>query len=245
MGGCCIGDCCVMHCGFCCILDFSSSCGDCSVSTRSGGTSASNDEFNAEVLRDLNDRCTKEAAEETSKCMDYLMKHIEEMISEMSKLNEMKSADGYSLNLDIKYLTQSLVDTKDSLKNYISDKVKTRLVLEDCELSVILCERNENKRNKGVNDFYNRVFNNAQSELISKIKEAVREQCSLVKDQLNKRKEEIALSIIKQEGLINDVNKKYTEESAKHPELVSCVFELSCADILSKKLEESFDFVKK
>ncbi|WP_274968177.1 hypothetical protein [Succinimonas amylolytica] len=193
----------------------------------------------------MNDRCTKEAAEETGKCMDYLMQHIEDMISEMSKLNELKSADGYSLNLDTKYLTQSLVDTKNSLANYISDKVKTRLVLEDCELSVILCERNEKKRNKGVNDFYNRVFNNAQSELISKIKEAVRDQCSLLKDQINKRKEEIALSIIKQEGLINDVNKKYKEESVKQPELVSCMFELSCADVLSKKLDESFEFVEK
>lgn len=245
MGGCCVGDCCVMHCGFCCILDFHSNCGDCSVSTRSGGTSASNDEFNAEVLRDLNDRCTKEAAEETNKCMDYLMKHIEDMISEMSKLNEIKSADGYSLNLDTKYLTQKLIDTKNSLANYISDKVKTRLVLEDCELSIILLERNEKKRNKGVNDFYNRVFNNAQSELISIIKDAVRDQCSLVKDQLNQRKEEIAMSIVKQEGLINDVNKKYKEESSRLPELVDCMFEISCADILSKKLEESFEFIKK
>jgi hypothetical protein len=176
--------------------------------------------------------------------MDYLMKHIEDMISEMSKLNEIKSADGYSLNLDTKYLTQKLIDTKNSLTNYISDKVKTRLVLEDCELSIILLERNEKKRNKGVNDFYNRVFNNAQSELISKIKDAVREQCSLVKDQINKRKEEIARSIVKQEGLINDVNRKYKEESSKQPELVDCMFEISCADILSKKLEESFEFIK-
>lgn len=245
MGGCCVGDCCVMHCGFCCILDFSSSCGDCSVSTRSGGTSASNDEFNAEVLRDLNDRCTKESAEETDKCMNYLMKHIEDMISELSKLNEFKSSDGYSLNLDTKFLTQSLVDTKDSLKNYISDKVKTRLVLEDNELSIILLERSEKKRNKAVNDFYQRVFNNAQSELISKIKDAVRAQCSLLKEELSKRKEEIAKSIIKQENLITDVNKKYNEESNKQPELVSCLFELSCSHMLSKKIEEAFEFVGK
>ena len=53
-------------------------------------------------------------------------------------------------------------------------------------------ERDDNRRNKAVNDFYSRIFNQAQSDLIAKIKESVRDQCDLVKEQLEGRKNEIA-----------------------------------------------------
>jgi hypothetical protein len=236
MGGCCIGDCCIANCGFCCILDFSSRCGDSHVETKSGGTSVSNDEFNAEVLRDLNDRCTREAAEETDKCTDYLMTHINQMITDLSELNKQKTKNGYSLNLDVDYLTKSILDTKKSLSNYISDKVKQRLVLEDYELSVILLERDDNRRNKAVNDFYSRIFNQAQSDLIAKIKESVRDQCDLVKEQLEGRKNEIAISLIKQQEQMIDIDQKYKEKSSKQPDLVECMFEISTANILSNQL---------
>lgn len=237
MGGCCIGDCCIANCGFCCILDFSSGCGDSHVETRSGGTSVSNDEFNAEVLRNLNDRCEREAAEETDKCTDYLMTHINQMIEDLSDLNKQVTKNGYCLNLDIDYLTKSILDTKKSLTNYISDKVKQRLVLEDYELSVILLERDDKKRNKAVNDFYSRVFDQAQSELIVKIKDAVRDQCDLVKEQLDDRKNEIAKSLIRQQEQMADIDQKYREKSSKQPDLVDCMFEISTAYMLSKQLD--------
>ena len=134
------------------------------------------------------------------------------------------------------YLTKSILDTKKSLSNYISDKVKQRLVLEDYELSVILLERDDKKRNKAVNDFYSRVFNQAQSDLIAKIKDAVRDQCDLVKEQLDDRKNEIARSLIKQQEQMAEIDLKYKEKSSKQPDLVECMFEISTANILSRQL---------
>ena len=101
--GCCIGDCCVMDCGFCCIIDFCSDSG-CSYHPQENKTEAHAKKI-ADELADMKKYAAESTKKIESEMMDSINGDVKNLIQIVNRFNQTEYG-GKKLNINIKLLEE-------------------------------------------------------------------------------------------------------------------------------------------
>lgn len=243
MGGCCVGNCCVMN----------NAVGDFFRDIFGGGCGyhpgPSETEEHAKKIAD-------ELAVEKESIRESSQKKEQEFIDKINKsMNELikileaeykKTYGGKSLNININGIKANNENLKKEVVGYIGNFMDERLVLTDKELSVILEERDDEKRNKNFDSFCNRLKKQALDGLSKKIETTVRKQEKMIRQEIETRLNEVDKNMknaIKAYADIVDVKEK--DESKMAEKKIKYIYQYELSEILLDQLEEQNSVISK
>ena len=186
--GCCIGDCCVIDCGFCCIFDSCSNHG-CDYHPVEKNTVDHSKKI-ADELAEMKEKARKEGTIIGNEVFEYINVYMQQFIDHLKKINA-GTYGGKRLNLKMDVIEKELATLRDEVKNFIGDRLDECLVTTDSELTVILEEHDEKKRKKNFDDFYVRIHKQAVMDLTKKIEEVIALQFGLVDAEIRNRLKEV------------------------------------------------------
>lgn len=194
---CCVGNCCIGNCGFCCIGDFfSSSCcvGNCGVGHINDNSSNDITVKVAAELEKMKKRADEDARKQEADILKDINETMEDFIDWIKDENKNKYG-GISLNINIDRIEKLNNDLRDDVVGFIGRKLSDRLVMTDKELDRILAEPDDGKRSKNFNDFYDRIFRDAIRELIKTIETSVKKQSESIEAEIQIRLKEVNRSL--------------------------------------------------
>ena len=233
--GCCIGDCCVVDCGFCCIFDGGGG-GGCGYHPGPNENEKHAQKI-AEELAKMKEHRTKVAEKAEEEVKTIVKDRMDGFIAEIKKVNE-NSYGSRSLNINIKGIEEQRDALLNQIPGTIGGVLYERLTLTDKELSVILAERNDEARDKAFQDFCNNLEKESKEKLKKKIKEVVKEQQELVAKEIKNRLAEVEGSMntsIKELERVKDASDKGTVEKEK--EQLELMYKHGIYDLLASKLD--------
>ncbi len=235
--GCCIGDCCVMDCGFCCIMDFCSDRGSsCSYHPREKKTVDHSKKI-ADELAAMKSRANEEGKKIGDEAFSSINQYMSEFIQHLKKINS-GTYGGKKLNIKMDVIEQEIDKLRNEVSNFIGDRLNDRLILTDSELSLILAEHNDKKRSKNFDDFYARVHKQAVLDLVGKIEEVIAKQFAMVDTEIRTRLQEVDSSMQEALQSYNDAEKlKEQQDSALAQKQIDCMYRVTIADIMSDELK--------
>ena len=167
----------------------------------------------------------KEKMGESSRTIEQeLMEHaeinLEGFIKELENINY-KTYGGRQLDLNLSALREKNRKIKDKISGAISKVVDGRLVLTDHELSKILKEEDDKKREKAFQDFVVKVQRQALNQLKKEFDKVIEEQSRIIHQTLEQRIQEIdrnmQVSMKEYEKLAEQ--KRNNDEKLKHTEV--------------------------
>lgn len=205
MGGCCVGDCCIMDNP---IGDFfrdifgGGSGGGCGYHPGPSETEAHAKKI-ADELAVMKENIRKSSEEKEKNIINYINKSMNDLIQLLENINKQKYG-GKTLNINIKGIKEKNQDLVKEVVGHIGNIMEDRLVLTDKELSVILEERDDKKRERNFDSFCERIQGEALEGLSKKIESTVRKQEEMIAKEIKLRLEEVDKSM--QEAM-----KAYTE----------------------------------
>ena len=235
--GCCIGDCCVVDCGFCCIMDFCSErASSCSYHPQEKITVDHSKKI-ADELAKMKKRAADEGKQIGDEAFDSINQYMSEFMQHLKKINS-GTYGGKKLNIKIDVIEQEIDKLRTEVANFIGDRLNDRLILTDSELSVILEERNDKKRSKNFDDFYARVHKKAVLDLVGKIEEVIAKQFAMVDTEIRMRLKEVDSSMQDALKSYNDAEKmKEQQDSALAQKQIDCMYKVAVADIMLDELK--------
>ncbi len=235
--GCCIGDCCVVDCGFCCIMDFCSErASSCSYHPQEKITVDHSKKI-ADELAKMKKRAADEGKQIGTEAFANINQYMSEFIQHLKKINS-GTYGGKKLNIKIDVIEQEIDKLRTEVANFIGDRLNDRLILTDSELSVILEERNDKKRSKNFDDFYARVHKKAVLDLVGKIEEVIAKQFAMVDTEIRMRLKEVDSSMQDALKSYNDAEKmKEQQDSALAQKQIDCMYKVAVADIMLDELK--------
>lgn len=242
-GGCCIGDCCVLDCGFCCVFDFSSS-GDCCV----GYTSSSNDSVDHakkinEEFNQVKEDFERQGAAQEQAILDQINSSMDNFINELEKINHTKFS-GRTLNINIDAIRQKRDELSKDVVGFIGDRLHDRIVTTDPELAPMLKEYDDDKRNKNVSKFCKKVLQEAKDDLKEQIRKTVKAQQDVVKKELENRLAEINNSLKQSTDAYNELVSAVQKDTKEQERLtLQYMYEYDIYKVLSDQLG-IFDDIK-
>lgn len=205
-GGCCVGNCCVMDNPvgdfFRDIKDIFCADSGCGVSVSSNNSEAHTKKI-ANELAEMNKRVEEQTGESIEKILAYLNKDIARLLDEIEEIDSQSYA-GIHLKINKRAIEQKNKELEGEAKNLISGIMRDRLVLTDPELSAILEERDDKKRNKNFDAFVKKLRKEANAKLWSKIQSIVRKQHDLLSEEITRRLNEV-------DGVMRKTNTAYEE----------------------------------
>lgn len=235
MGGCCVGDCCIVDCGFCCVFDFS--CSDCgNRSSYDDGSAKAADKINKE-LAELKERAESDTKKIVEKILHYVSQYIDNFWDSIEEINNDASL-GFTLSLDIDSIKKENVKLKENVNNFITNRLNDRLVKTDPELSLIFKEKDEKERNKKFNAFYKRVFDAAKKDLISDIEKTVDKQVNMIVKELTVRSNEIQNNITKFINEIETIKQEKETNGNSYRANLKIMFDIDCGNILKDLIKD-------
>lgn len=235
--GCCIGDCCVVDCGFCCIMDFCSErASSCSYSPREKKTVDHSKKI-ADELAVMKSRANEEGKKIGDEAFNSINQYMSEFIQHLKKINS-GTYGGKKLNIKMDVIEQEVDKLRNEVSNFIGDRLNDRLILTDSELSLILAEHNDKKRSKNFDDFYARVHKQAVLDLVGKIEEVIAKQFAMVDTEIRTRLQEVDSSMQEALQSYTDAEKlKEQQDSALAQKQIDCMYRVTIADIMSDELK--------
>lgn len=207
-GGCCIKDCCVID--WCCIFD---SCSDSGCCVRYNSGPSETEKHATKISNELASMKKKKHEywdKKEAEIISMINTKIMNLVDELEKLNQM-DFDGKSLNIDLTAIRSKTEEIKNKVTGSVGRVFEDRLVLTDPELSVIMAEKNDQKRAKTFDNFCKMIQKKALQTLKHNISVAITEQNELIKSVITTRMEEVNASI-KQE---NEAYKALLESKEK------------------------------
>lgn len=237
MGGCCIGNCCIMDNA---VGDFFRN-----IFGESGGCSyhpgPSETEAHAKKIADelaAMKESIREASEEKEKeIIDYINKSMNDLIQLLEDVNR-EQFGGKSLNINISGIRVNNEDLKKEVVGSIGNVMDERLVLTDRELSLILEERNDKKRNKNFDSFCKRVQKQALDALSKKIESTVREQEDMIRREIESRLNEVDRKMESATKAYTDIVDVKEKDELKMAETqIKYIYQYGLTDILLDQLE--------
>jgi hypothetical protein len=203
MGGCCVGNCCVMNNAVGDFFrDIFESGGGCGYHPGPSKTEAHAKKI-ADELAAMKETIREASEKKESLILDWINKSMNELIQELEKVNR-QLFGGKSLNINIAGIRDKNEQLKKEVVGYIGNIMDDRLVLTDKELSVILEEDDDKKRAKNFDAFCQRVQKEALTGLSGKIESTVRKQEEMIKREIQARLNEVDKNM-------REANKAYTE----------------------------------
>lgn len=240
-GGCCIGDCCIMDNAvgdfFRDIFGGGSSGGGCGYHPGPSKTEQHAKKI-ANELAEMKANVHKTSEKTETKVIEYINRSMESLVKELENLNK-ETYGGRTLNINIKGIREKNEQLKKEVVGSIGNVMDGRLVLTDPELSVILKENNDKKRNEKFDAFCKRVQKSALSELEKKIKKTVELQQDMIEKEITNRLEEVKKSMEEAEKAyldIVEIKKKDDDELAKKQ--IQYMYQYNLYDILNDELKE-------
>lgn len=239
MGGCCVGNCCVGDFHLPCIFDSGCCVGNsCCVGHSSG---PSKDELHAQkIANELAERREKEseaASKKESEIIEYINRSMNSFMREVSELNE-KSFGGEKLSINVDAIKKKNDNLKKQVIGCIGNVMNARLVSSDKELSTILDERDDKKRNENFNAFVDKVRKEALADFKKVVKKTVKEQSEVVSDEIKSRLKEVNKRFdesISEFASIMEIKKKNTEDLEKKQ--IQYMYQSTICDIILSELK--------
>lgn len=234
--GCCVGDCCVMDCGFCCVFDFSSSSG-CGYHPTTNDTTDHSTKI-ANELGVMKERAHEEGAKIGNEAFSNINQFMSQFITYLKKIND-TTYGGRKLNIKIDIIEKEFEKLRLEVTEFIGQRMDDRLVLTDKELSVILEEMDDEERSKNFEAFYTKIHKKAVLDLSVKVEEVIAKQFSIVDSEIRNRLKEVNISmkaalneyeqaeILKKENSI-ELSKKYMDS----------MYKITVADLLLNELNK-------
>lgn len=244
-GWCCIGDCCIKNCcviDLCCIFDFGTSSGGSSSSCCVGYHSGpSESEVHAKKIADdlakMKEKYRKASEKEEQQIMDNISISLEDLLEEIQKINNVKFG-GRTLNIDLVGIRRKNEELKNSVRGSIGNVMDERLVLTDRELSVILQERDDKKREKNFDDFCDRVRRQAITTLIEKIKTTVKAQSDMINNSIRNRLSEVDNNMRETQLAYNEILRNKEQGDAKREETaIKHIYKYELVNLLLEQLK--------
>ncbi len=236
-GGCCIVDCCIADCGFCCIFDFCSDSG-CSYHPTQNDT-VDHSKIIADELAEMKARANNEGRQIGNEAVNNINCTMKNFIELIKTINTQK-VGGKQLNIKIDVIERELEKLQKEVANFIGDRLNDRLVTTDKELSVILEERDDSKRSENFENFYRRVHKKAIQDLTKKTEEVIARQFALVDSELQNRLKEVDDSM--QETLRNYKEAEKQKESkdvSLASKQIECMYKADLAEIVLDELNSA------
>ncbi len=235
--GCCVGDCCVVDCGFCCIMDFCSDSG-CSYHPVEKVTVDHSKKI-ADELAEMKERANEDGQRIGNEAFDNINIYMDQFIEHLKKINE-GTYGGKQLNIKMDVIERELGKLRNEVTSFIGARMDERLVLSDSELSVILEERNDEKRTKNFDDFYRRIHKQAVLDLSKKIEEVIARQFVLVDTEIRIRLNEVDASMNQALASYMEIERMLEEkdEALANKQLES-MYVMGLSDIVHDELKEA------
>lgn len=234
MGGCCVGNCCVMNNA---VGDFFRDIfwGGCGYHPGPSKTEAHAKKI-ADELAAMKESIRESSEKKEQEIIDYISKSMNDLIKLLEDVNK-KQFGGKSLNLNISGIRTNNEDLKKEVVGYIGNIMDERLVLTDKELSVILEESDDEKRGKNFDSFCKRVQKQALDGLSKKIESTVRKQEDMIRREIQSRLNEVDRNMkaaIKAYTEIVEVKEK--DESKMVETQIKYIYQYELSEILLDQL---------
>lgn len=257
--GCCVGDCCVMNCGFCCIGDFfsckDSGCcvGNCCVSdspacSDKGGSSDRSSKKHQEEdhaatianeLAEMRKRSTTDAKKQESDIIDDVNETMAEFVKWIREINKQKYG-GRSLNINTKRIEELNENLRKKIIGFIGTRLNDKIVDTNPQVSTILSERDKNKRKKNFDDFYHERMREAIRELIDAIETAVREQSDSIEREIQNRIKELNTAMTEETRAFEELKRLKEQENSRVAEKqIEYMYYANLCDIMFDELKLS------
>ncbi len=217
--------CCVFDLFGCSVLDLFGSSGSssggvssCCVGYHSGPSESEiHAKKIAEDLAKMKEKYRKSSEREEQNIMNDITSSFTELLNSIEEYNH-TSYGGRTLNIDIAGLRRKNDELKNSVRGHIGNIMDERLVLTDKELSVILQERDDKKREKNFDNFCDRVRRQAISTLIDKIKLTVKAQSDMINNTIRNRLSEVDNHMRETQLAYNEILRSKEQGDAKREE---------------------------
>ena len=239
MGGCCIGNCCVMNNAVGNFFRdlFGDSSGGCGYHPGPSETESHAKKI-ADELAEMKEHIRKSSQKNEQNIINYINKSMEELFDMIEDLNGQKFG-GKSLNINIDGIRESIESLKSEVIGYIGNVMDDRLVLTDRELSLILEERDDQKRKKNFDAFCKKIKGQALDGLIIVIKSTVQKQEKLIRKEIESRLNEVRKNLEIEEKAYTDILEiKNKDESAMAEKQIKLIYQYGILDILIDQLGE-------
>lgn len=237
MGGCCIGNCCVMDNP---VGDFFRNIFSCSEGC-GYHPGPSKDELHAKKIADelaaMKETTRKSTEKKESELIDYINSSMNNLLDELETLNE-QDFGGRSLNLNIGGIKAKNDMLKSQVKGHIGRALDERLVLTDRELSIILEEKDDKKRGKRFDEFVVRVKQNAVKSLRVTIERTVDQQKQLIQSEIEARLNEINSSLDRIEHEYTDaLNNRSQGGTTSEKKQLECIYKTELLELLLEQVK--------
>lgn len=158
----------------------------------------------AEEFAEMKEQYRNSAEKAEKRVLDYITSSMDSFLNELSKINHKKYGDK-ELNLNIESIKKKNAKLKNKVVGHISRYIEDRIVQTDPELSVILEEYNDKKREKNFRKFCDDIYAQALNSLKTPIKKCVQEQQSVLESEINQRLKEVSSSAEKKLNVLKEI----------------------------------------
>lgn len=243
-GGCCVGNCCVANCGFCCIGNFCSDCSNCCVGNYppSQNTKTVKEDHAAIVaneLAEMRNRSATEAKKQEEDIITDINESMEDFIKWLEDVNKQKIG-GRNLNINIDKIKELNEDLRKKVVGFIGKKLDDKLVMTDPEVSTILAELDDAKRKKNFDEFYSNRLHEAIREMIKEIETSVREQSNAIEREIQNRINELNSNMAQETRAFEEIKSLKDKEDSRLAEVqVDYMYYANLCDIMFDELKTS------
>lgn len=207
------------------------------ISTPSSCTTSDHSKKIADELAEEKEKFRVKSEELETKVIDNLSLSMTRFLSQIEKINN-QDFGGRSLNLNIEEIKRQNENLKKEVVGTFSDYLDNRFVLTDSELSVILKETNDKKREKEFKKFQKNVLAQAVDKLTEKLETTIKKQEMMIRDKIQGRLDEVEKKMGLEMKDYNDIlNAKSLEEKDMGVEQIKNIYKYELAHILSLQLE--------
>ena len=216
-----------------------SSCSDsCCVGISSGPSESERHAKKvAEELAKMKERSADSSKKTTEKIMKFINQSLDAFLAEVQSINQ-DSYYGERLNINVGAIRTKNDQLSQKVSNCISSVMNRRLVQTDKELSVILGEKDDNKRNANFALFYKKLQRQAIKKLSEEINTTVNAQLQVVSTEIETRRSEINNRVeesVREISEIMDLKKK-SETELKQKQL-GYMYSSALCDLLLAEAE--------
>lgn len=238
MGGCCVGNCCVMNNpvgDF--FRDIFSSGSGCGYHPGPSETEQHAKKI-ADELAEMKEHIRESTERDEAALLDYVNRSMDSFLEELRTLN-LKKFGGKSLRIDIEGLKKEKERLKTKVKGHIGDKMDQRLVQTDKELSLILEERDDKKRAKSFDRFVEKIKRQALESLQNEIRKTVNAQSNMVEREIKARISEVEKSLEETSRAYSDILKaKETGGAQLEAQQIKYMYHCELYSLLLEQTEE-------
>ena len=187
-------------------------------------------------LAEMKEKIRETSEKKEKECIDYINKSMNDLIELLEKVNKQKFG-GKSLKINIDGIRAQNEELKKEVKGYIGNIMDDRLVTKDAELSVILEERDDEKRGKNFDAFCKRVQKQALRGLSEKIETTVRKQEDMIQKEIEMRLKEVDENMqTAMSAYIDIVNLKEQDEAKLEETRIKYIYQYELSEILLDQL---------